>query len=621
MTLTPRSRRVLYYGTPMLFCLVVHWLALKMWFFNDDFAWLGLKLEVTTPYQLGRVLFSPQAEGTVRTLSERLFFLVFSTIFGLESPPFRVWVFLTQFASIALLMHITRRLTGSAVAAFLAPILWSANAAIALAISWSAAYNQIAVAFSILLAFYLFLRHIDTEEPKYWTWQWTVFLLGFGAHEVNVMYPALAAIYALCCARRYFWKTLFLFIPSILFAVVHFIFIPRPTDASYSMHLNSGMLAMLWRYWAYATGALRDSKADWRPLWLGLTIAILIALALAIFAYRKLRNREWLPIFLLAWFVVLLIPVLPLTNHFAEYYPAVPSIGLVVLAAWAISRSTRPVALGIAVVLTGLYLTVSIADTHMTERYFYSKSRRMKYLIKGLESRPKVEASKVLLKGIDNELYWTGFCDDPFRLLGISQVYLAPGSEKSIDRHPELGCDNQRYNISFDDAAVALRRGEAVVYALEGRRLRDVTPEYFAAVSAEFTARHPEFVDLGDPLYQSRLGPTWYQPEKDFRWMPKSATLKIGGPKQAGQVLEVTGYCPAAVIAESPQDVLLRADGVPIGKAVVKDPDKRFTLDFPLPNELVGKPTIVISIELSHTIRAGADKRPLGLIFATFTIK
>ena len=76
--MSPRSRQILYYGLPMLFCLVVHWLALKIWFFGDDFAWLGLRLELHTPRDLIHVLFSPQAEGTVRTLSERLFFLVFS---------------------------------------------------------------------------------------------------------------------------------------------------------------------------------------------------------------------------------------------------------------------------------------------------------------------------------------------------------------------------------------------------------------------------------------------------------------------------------------------------------------------------------------------------------------
>ncbi|HEV2689587.1 MAG TPA: glycosyltransferase family 39 protein, partial [Bryobacteraceae bacterium] len=195
-----RIRQALYYGLPMLFCLAVHWMVLKTWFSSDDFAWLGLRLQVHSPSDLIDVLFRPQAEGTVRTLSERLFFLVFSTLFGLESPPFRIWAFLTQFANVVLLIQITRRLTGSELAGFVAPILWCANAGFALAIGWSAAYNQIACAFFMLLAFYLLLRYVDTGQRKYWIWQWVVFLLGFLVLELNVVYPALAAGYALCCA-------------------------------------------------------------------------------------------------------------------------------------------------------------------------------------------------------------------------------------------------------------------------------------------------------------------------------------------------------------------------------------------------------------------------------------
>jgi hypothetical protein len=627
--LSTRTRRLAYYGIPMLFCLIVHWLALRMWFFTDDFAWLGLKLEVQSPFDLGRILFSPQAQGTVRTLSERLFFLVFSGIFGLQSPPFRVWVFLTQFASIALLIKITRRLTGSALAGILAPILWTANAAIALAISQSAVYNEISFAFFVLLGFQLFLKYIDTGDAKYWRWQWVMFLLGFGVLELNVMYPALIAGYALCCARQYFPKSLLLFIPSILFTIVHFVFIPQPTDAYYTMHFDAGMLNTFGRYWAYTLGALRPEKTDWRPLWLGLILTLLISASLGIFVFRKLRNHEWLALFLPAWFILILLPVLPLKNHFTEYYPTVPVIGLAILAAWAISRSTRPIMLGTAVVLTGLYLTVAIADTRQTERYFYDRSRRMKYLILGLEEFEKqrqklgdpLESKKIILAGIDNEVYWTGFCDDPFRLLGLSQVFLAPGSEKQIDQHPELGCPIARYLISMDDAVVALRRGEVAAFEIVGRHLRDVTGPYTATLSAQFTAAHPDFVDLADPVFQSRLGPTWYPAEKDFRWMPKTATIKMGGPKKTGQVLEISGFSPAAVLEKGPQTVVFRADGIQFGTATLTEPDKRFDLHFPLPNELVGKNTIEISIELGHTVQAGADVRPLGLIFSTFTMK
>src|ERR1700722_9204223 len=265
-----RGLRLAYYGLPMLFCVAVHWLGLKMWFFTDDFAWLGLRQDLDTPRDLIHVLFSPQAQGTVRTLSERLFFLIFSSIFGLESPPFRIWVFVTQFLNIALLIQVARRLTGSAAAGFLAALLWTANSGIALAISWSSAYNEIAVAFFILLAFRLFLAYIDTGQGKYWIWQWVVFLLGFGALELNVVYPAIAAGYALCCARQYFRKTLYLFIPSILFTLVHLFLIPQATDEHYKMYVDGGILTTLWKYWAFTLGAARDTRADWRPLWLGI---------------------------------------------------------------------------------------------------------------------------------------------------------------------------------------------------------------------------------------------------------------------------------------------------------------------------------------------------------------
>ena len=209
----------------MLFCLAVHQLALKTWFFQDDFAWLALRLDISSPGELFQALFSPKAQGTIRTLSERLYFLCFSSLFGLNVVPFKVCTFLTQLANIVLLIQVARRLTGSAAAGFLAAILWTANAGLALALGWSSAYNEIAFAFVILLAFRLFLQYIDTSKQKYWVWQWIVLLLGFGVLELNVTYPALAAGYALCCARSYFRKTLYLFIPSILFIAAHFAFI------------------------------------------------------------------------------------------------------------------------------------------------------------------------------------------------------------------------------------------------------------------------------------------------------------------------------------------------------------------------------------------------------------
>jgi hypothetical protein len=606
----------------MLFCLLVHWLALKMWFFTDDFAWLGLRLEVQSPSDLLHVLFAPQAQGTVRTLSERLFFLVFSSVFGLESPPFRVWVFLTQFANIVLLMQITRRITASPVAAFIAPFLWTASSGMALALAWSAAYNQIAWAFVTLLAFYLFLRYIDTGQRKYWIWQWMVFLLGFGVLELNVMYPALVSLYAFCCARPYFRKSLLLFLPSILFTIAHFTLVPPPTDPYYMMHFDAGILALLWHYWSYALGALRDLKTDWRPLWLGLLATLLLTAGLAAFVYQKVRARDPRVYFLLGWFLLALLPVLPLTNHFTEYYIIVPCIGLAILAAWAITSYKRSFVILTAAVLAALFLTVSIADTRVTGRYFYDRSRRMKYLIKGLEAQQKTQPTNtILLSGIDNDLFWTGFCDDPFRLIGIPHVFLAPGSEKKIEIHPEWGCDFKRFLLPLDDAITLLRDHQAKVYTLDRRNVVDVTQQYLESASKDFAEGHPEYVNVADPAYKKRLGPTWYPPEDGFCWMPKTATVRIRGPSREGQVLEAAGYCPAVLVKQGPLSVSFRIDGIAIGSEVVKQPDQAFNLRFALPPQLVGRPEVELQIEVSRTTQIANDERPLGLAFTTFTIK
>lgn len=602
----------------MVFCLAVHQFALKTWFFQDDFAWLALRLGITSPGSLWQALFSPKAEGTIRTLSERLYFLVFSSLFGLDAVPFKVWAFLTQLANITLLIQIAKRLTGSTQAGFLSAILWTANAGLALALGWSSAYNEVAFAFVVLLAFRLLLLYIDTGQQKYWIWQWIVFLIGFGVLELNVSYPVLAAGYCLCCARNHLRKSLYLFIPSILFGAAHFLFIDPPADPHYKMYFGWTPLSMLWSYWVYSLSTVRDFEANAQLYWLGLSLAIGISVSFAIFAVNRLRRRDWLPVYLLSWFFAVIAPILPLRDHFTEYYVVVPSIGLAILGAWAIAGARRPLAVassGLAV----LYCVVSISSLQLTEKYFYNRGRSMKYLVTGLEAFPGAKTSRaILLDGVNSDLFWSGVSDDPFRLVGISRVYLTPGSEMFIDPHPEWG-GISRFVISTDDAKSLLANNQALVVAFQGRELRDITSAYLAKL--RFVSNHPEFVAVANPLYGNRLGPTWYPIEQDFRWMPKTATVRIAGPKKTGQMLEVTGYTPAVLVARGPLVVSLRGDGIDIGSASLNRPNQDFNLKFPLPSSLVGRPVIELQIEVSHTILAGRDPRTLGLVIQTFTIR
>jgi hypothetical protein len=244
----------------------------------------------------------------------------------------------------------------------------------------------------------------------------------------------------------------------------------------------------------------------------------------------------------------------------------------------------------------------------------------VKYLVKAFEALPKGLASKkIFLAGVDNQLFWGGVYGDPFRLMGITQIYLVPGSEKEIDPHPEWG-GISRFIMSPDQAVLALKSNQAVVLQLEGRRLRDVTNLYLPKLEQSLNGKNIDWVDVGDPQYDSRLGPAWYPIEAGFRWMPKAASVKIARPTQGGQVLKITGYCPAAVVAKGPVEVSFRADGVMIGTATLKQADQ-FALQFPLPSELVGRSMMEIQIEVSRTTQIAGDPRVFGLTFGTFTLE
>ena len=621
-TIPARIRQLAYYGIPMLFCAAVHWIGLHTWFTNDDFAWLGLRLKVDSARSLIHMLFTPAAGGTVRVLSERAYFLAFSSLFGLHSAPFHWCALLTQCANIVLLMQIAKRVTGSAGAGFAAAILWVANAGLAEPMAWASAYNEIAEAFCLLLAFRLFLAYIDTGRLRYWIWQWVVFLLGFGVLELNIVYPALAFGYALVRARDHLRKTLYLFIPSVLFFVIDILFIPKRQTPAYRMYFDASVGHTLWRYWTFTFGAIRGLKIDWRPLWLGSAISAAATIGLAVFIYRKTRNRDWLPIFFIAWYLAVLLPVLPLRNHFTEYYVMLPSLGLAILTGWAIASCKRPLTLGAAVALACLYLAASITDIRSEGTFLYVRAQGMKAMMLGLEAQQKVHPRQtIFLTGVDNVTFWTGFCDGPFWLVGISHAYILPDDPNTIESRPGVACDSSISFATPDDRAHLLRSSGTAVFAFDGRTVRDVTATYLANLHAEFLKEYPGYVDVSDQAFAESLGPTWYPVESNYRWMPKTATVKMHGPTQPGQVLHAAGYCPDVLLAHGPLSVTFRVNGAAIGSATVNQPNQLFDLQIPLPAALVGRGIMELKIEVNRTYKPSNENRELGLIFTTFTIK
>ena len=162
-----RARAVAYWTIPSLVCLALYWPGLRAWFQQDDFAWLYLDSTVADAGSLLKALFAPQAQGTIRPLSERAFFMILHQVFGLWATPFRAVVFLTQFANLVLLGLVARRVTRSRAVGFLAPLFWGVSGGLATVMSWTSAYNQALCAFFLLLALYCFIRYAQEGDRRF----------------------------------------------------------------------------------------------------------------------------------------------------------------------------------------------------------------------------------------------------------------------------------------------------------------------------------------------------------------------------------------------------------------------------------------------------------------------
>ncbi|MGD0013254.1 MAG: hypothetical protein ABSD56_02335 [Bryobacteraceae bacterium] len=620
-----RLGKLAWWTLPSALCLALYWPGFRSWFQQDDFAWLGLELSVQSWRDLPAALFAPMAQGTIRPLSERAFFLVGQALFGTWAAPYHAAVFATQFAALALLAAVARRLTGSRLAGLLAPVFWVTSGALVLPLSWLSAWNQVLCAFFLLAAFYCLLRHIESGERRWLVGQWAAFILGLGALETMAVYPAIALAYAWCCARPYWRKTLPLVAASAAYAAAHYFLAPyRSSDPAYALHFGPSLVTTLWEYCRLALGpdGLRHVFPT-LPGWVGPAGAALLAAALAGFAVWAWRRGSRAPAFGLAWFFLTLAPVLPLRDHVLAYYLAVPTVGLALTggAAVAASRGRRRAWRRAAVALAGLYLVAGALQAGMGARAAAERSFRARTLVLGAYRARQLYPSKtIVLTGVDNDLFWSTIGNYPFRAFGVSEVYLEPGAETRIQERPGLSRVSD-FVLPASLLRAALESGRVVVYEVEPRRLRGITLSYLKRARELWGRGDPQRVDVGNSLFSQQLGPTWYRPEGGRRWMPQLASVRLAGPRNPAARLYLEGWCPSEQLRQGPLGLNVAVGGVPLPDAVVLRAPGRFQTSLRLPPELLGRTSVEVVIAVERTYRVPGDQRDLGLVFGAFEIR
>jgi hypothetical protein len=611
---------------PVLFLFLLYFKGLTTWFFGDDFAWLGLLRRVHGFHDFLSLMFRPAAQGTIRFLGERGFFLLFEKLFGMESLPFRIWVFLTMAANVLLVAWITVRVTGSRLAGALAPILWTANTGLALVMTWTSAWNEALCSLFLLSATALFMRYAETGRRAFWWWQLVVFTLGFGALEINIVYPAIAAAYALFVApppRRA--KLLTSVIPlagiSVGYFILHRAVAPFMTEGPYVVAVDRRIVPTFLTYLRWSM-LPQNWVAFGHSAIGGWVIFAVAGLGLAAFCIRQIVHKRYAVIFFLCWFLLGIAPVLSLPDHISDYYLTVPLIGLAMAGAWGIAMAWRstPLLRVAALIPLVAYLGAMLPSTRTAVNYWVERGYPIRGLVLGVQAAQQAHPGKaIVLDGITSQLYDDAVGASAFFPLGLDNIYLTPESRDSI--HP---LDNPE---KLDDLVLepgvmrsAITHDQVVVYSSVRDHLRNSTWDYERSALDRLANSEPRRVEVGNPLFGYLLGPEWYPLESDFRWMPKHATLRMGGPDSDKDRLLLQGFCPDVQLRSGPLHLFVTVDRVPLEGIQIAEPENSFRRLLVIPRSLIGRKTVQVEITVNRTTHA-PDGRELGVVFGTISIQ
>lgn len=379
--------------------LAFYWRTLGGWFMQDDFTFLSLHTLISKPADLLPVLLKPIAQGTIRPLSDRLFFFTLERVFGYNAVPFHVVIMATFWALAVLLGLLVWRLSGSRWAAFLAMLLWAAHSAVAEPLIWISAYNQLQWPLLALAALHCRLTALQRNprpagaedgaapaagEPigkgnrklrrRWLLAELLLFLLGFLSLELNVVYPVLAAGLTLLVSRRQaetalqpdivpaggakpgatpqespadrllasfaaLLPTLPLFLLSALYYLLHRTVSAGMNQGIYQQNLSpTSLLHTLWAYLPFLSGsAWHELGKSWMEITGQATIVAMAAVAL-----WALYQRHGLALWGLLFFACTLGPLLTLPHHITRYYLCTPMLGLATAAACAVRETFAP---------------------------------------------------------------------------------------------------------------------------------------------------------------------------------------------------------------------------------------------------------------------------------------
>ena len=344
-------------------------------------------------------------------------------------------------------------------------------------------------------------------------------------------------------------------------------------------------------------------------------VAAAAGLGLAAWVVLAWRRRDKTALLGLAWFTLLLAPVLPLRDHISAYYLATPSIGVAWMAASALSAAWRRgwPALAPAAVLLALHLLYAGAAHRHTADWHHRRGTAVLYLFHALEQAARVHPGKILVvRGLDEELIWGGFIDmqhlmparvclDPLEYAGLRLPAGFDGSAQAFCSPPEL--------------ATAARQSRLAAYRWVQPRLKACTRLYRSSLPREWFQLPPAALEMQQADADRWLGPGWHRPESGGRWMASSARLTLAAPDRAGRILSLQGYRPPESLSP-PVELTVRIDGAEVRRLQITPANAAFLLEIPLAAPAPGRDRLEVELQVDRALKAPGDPRELGVVLS-----
>ena len=340
----------------LLLAALVHWPALHTFFAQDDITFLARARGLEpAPWSFARLL-----SGAPR-------WALFDALSGLDPLPYHAANLALHLVNVALTYAVARRLLGGRAAAWAAAVLFGASSIAFTPLHWATGFGELLATTGALGALLLFLD-ARARGSRAALWLSALCVLAAALSKETMLLLPLVLVVAewrLDTPARDLRRVIPAAAVMLAFAVAFLLTARRAGylgGEAYAMSAAPGFLAAnlaTYLRWCVTPHVpVRDAVAAMDPGALPAGLAVAAALALALWSQRRAtRHPEEVGI---AWFLLLLAPVLPLRHHTYLYYVYPAWAGACWLIAGAGERLVRrlpaaaPVALAAVLALAGL---------------------------------------------------------------------------------------------------------------------------------------------------------------------------------------------------------------------------------------------------------------------------